>query len=148
MTSECRPGVYAALPDREGGLFCDTPMVHLWAEAALYQLGFPYHINVRQHWRRTYKAKVHQMYLDSFVLDQCRAFYDWMPMIELYGQDLKSPERQLIARICMDAISKARGEVVPNLYWAANVICFGTRDWATRAEIPRRSELTATSGRV
>jgi hypothetical protein len=136
--------VYAALPDRKGRLFCDTPMIHLWAEAALYQLGFPYHVNLRRHWRGTYKAKAHQMHLDSFVLDQCRAFYDWMPMIELYGRDLASVERQLISRICMDAISKCRDHLVPQLYFAANLICFGSERWATEAEISRRIDLNAS----
>jgi len=135
--------VYAALPDRKGGLFCDVPMIHLWAEAALYQLGFPYHVNVRRHWRGTYKAKAHQMHLDSFVLDQCRAFYDWMPMIELYGRDLASTERQLISRICMDAICKCRDHLVPRLYAGANLICFGTESWAREAEICRRLDLSA-----
>ncbi len=143
---EALQSVYAALPDRNGGLFCDIPMLHLWAEAALYQLGFPYHLNVHQHWRGTYKAKVHRMYLDSFVLDQCRAFYDWMPMIELYGQDLTFIERQLISRICMDAICKARDSVVPQLYSGANVICFHTEKWAREAEMPHRIDLSATLG--
>jgi hypothetical protein len=133
--------VYAALPDRDGGLFCDVPMLHLWAEAALYQLGFPYHVNVRKHWRATYKAKTHRMYLDSFVLDQCRAFYDWLPMIELYGRDLTNFERQLISRICMDSICKTRDHVIPQLYSGANLICFYTREWVTEAELPARLDL-------
>lgn len=134
--------VYAALPDPKGGLFCDIPMIHLWAETALYQLGFPYHINLRKHWRGTYKAKVQQMYLDSFVLDQCRAFYDWLPMIELYGRDLMSIERQLISRICMDAICKCRDSLVPRLYAGANLICFDEESWAQEAELPRRVNLS------
>jgi len=134
--------VYAALPDPKGGLFCDIPMLHLWAEAALYQLGFPYHVNLRKHWRGTYRAKVQQMYLDSFVLDQCRAFYDWLPMIELYGRDLMSIERQLISRICMDAICKCRDDLVPRLYAGANLICFNEESWAREAELPRRVDLS------
>lgn len=133
--------VYRALPDRQGGLFCDVPMVHLWAEAALYQLGFPYHVNVQHHWRATYVAKVRRMYLDSFVLDQCRAFYDWMPMIELYGRDLSSINRQMISRICMDAICKSRGDMIPQLYSGANVICLYTEDWAKKAELRPREDL-------
>lgn len=133
--------VYAALPDAKGGLFCDTPMIHLWAETALYQLGYPYHVNLRKHWRCTYKAKAHWMYLDSFVLDQCRSYYDWLPMIELYGQDLMSTERQLISRICMDAICKCRDNFVPQLYAGANLIRFNEESWAQEAEIPRRVDL-------
>jgi hypothetical protein len=133
--------IYVALPDRDGGLFCDIPMVHLWAEAALYQLGFPYHVNVYSHRRTTYQAKVKRMYTDSFVLDQCRAFYDWMPMIELYGKDLRSIERQMISRICMDAICKSRGKMIPQLYSGANVICFYKEDWAKNAELEARVQL-------
>ena len=137
--------VYRALPDPDGGLFCDIPMVHLWAEAALYQIGFPYHVNVQHHWRATYVAKVHRMHIDSFVLDQCRAFYDWMPMIELYGKDLSSIERQMISRICMDAICKSRGDMIPQLYAGANVICLYTEDWAKKAELRPRTDLGVTN---
>ncbi|MBB5066603.1 glycerophosphoryl diester phosphodiesterase [Granulicella mallensis] len=113
--------VYRALPDRNGGLFCDVPMIHLWAEAALYQLGFPYHVNTRHHWRATYKAKARRMYIDSFVLDQCRSFYDRMPMIELHGKILSKFDMQVMSRICIDAICKARGEMVPQLYSGGNL---------------------------
>jgi len=82
------------------------------------------------------------MYLDSFVLDQCRAFYDWLPMIELYGRDLMSIERQLISRICMDAICKCRDNLVPRLYAGANLICFNDESWAREAELPRRVDLS------
>ena len=133
--------VYAALPDPKGGLFCDIPMIHLWVEAALYQLGFPYHVNVRGHWRANYRAKVHRIYLDCFVLDQCRDFYDWMPLVDLYREDVTPLERLLIQRICMDSICKARGEVLPRLYSGANLIGRGEEKWARAAEIPPRIAL-------
>jgi hypothetical protein len=66
-----------------------------------------------------------------------------MPMIELYGKDLSSIERQMVSRICMDAICKARGDMVSQLYSGANVICFYTEDWATHAEVAPRVHLDA-----
>jgi len=48
-------------------------------------------------------------------------------MVELYGKDLASIERQMILRICMDAICKSRGNMIPQLYSGANVICFMRR---------------------
>jgi len=64
-----------------------------------------------------------------------------MPMVELYGKDLASIERQMILRICMDAICKSRGNMIPQFYSGANVICVYEEDWATKAELPARVEL-------
>ena len=98
--------VIEALPDRYGGVFCDVPLPHLWIELALNHLGNAYHINTDMHWRAKYQAKNRIMYLDMFVFDNCRALYNWLPMINLYGQDMTSIERQIIVRSCMDAITK------------------------------------------
>lgn len=64
-------------------------------------------------------------------------------MVELYGKDLASIERQMILRICMDAICKSRGNMIPQLYSGANVICFMRRIGATKADSPSLTSASA-----
>lgn len=87
---EAVPQINRVLPDKKSRLFCDTPLPNLWVEVALNQLGFPYHPNVELHKRFSYQAKTREMFVDVFVFDRCRAFYDWLPMIEFYSQDLSA----------------------------------------------------------
>jgi len=112
------------------GLFCDVPMIHLWLELAIYQLGYPYHQNTKNHKRYSYIAKTNKMCLDIFTFDQCRALYDWLPMVEYYGSDLRVLERQIMARICMDSIKKHNLHILSKLYFGAALIGWGERDWA------------------
>lgn len=44
------------------------------------------------------------MFIDVFTFDRCRSFYDWLPMLEFYSNDLSIAERQIIARICIDKL--------------------------------------------
>jgi len=120
--SECISEVQKSLPDRNGGVFCDVPMPHLWVELAVNHLGNSYHINTDQHWRAKYKAKEREMYLDMFTFDNCRPLYDWLPMLQMYGNDLKFIERQIIIRSCMDLITKQSHYLSTGSYYGANLI--------------------------
>jgi hypothetical protein len=115
--------VNSAIPDARGGLFCDVPMAHLWLELGLNQLGAPYHSNLNNHRRWTYKAKVRQMHLDAFTFDRCRSMYDYLPMVDMYGDVLENLLPQLIIRCCIDAIGKQIRWPLPNLYYGSNIAC-------------------------
>lgn len=113
------------------GVFCDSPLPYLWVELAINQLGAPYHSKTDKHKRFSYKAKEKEMFVDSFVFDKCRSLYDWLPMIDLYGQEFSQLEKQMIVRICLDAIGgKQMGNILPSLYFGSNLIGQGERDWA------------------
>lgn len=135
--------VIAALPDPDGGIFCDVPMPHLWIELAINHLGNSYHINTDQHWRAKYQAKNRLMFLDMFVFDNCRSLYNWLPMINLYGQDMTSPERQVIVRSCMDAITKQNHYSSFFSYYGANLIGVGNRRWSNFGELKNRMDLNS-----
>lgn len=136
--------VNAAIPDARGGLFCDVPMAHLWLELALNQLGAPYHANVRNHRRWKYKARVRQMYLDAFTFDRCRALYDALPMVDMYGDVLGNLFPQMMARCCIDAIGKQARWPLANLYFGSNVVCVNEDvDGAEFAEFQARINLDA-----
>ena len=133
--------IIRALPDRNGGIFCDVPMPHLWIELALNHLGNAHHANTDAHWRAKYKAKSREMYLDLFVFDNCRPLYDWLPMLNLYGKDMATIERQVIVRACMDAITKQNHYSSFFSYYGANLIGIGTKRWSNFGELEERYDL-------
>lgn len=130
--------IMSALPDKRGGVFCDAPMQHLWMELALNHLGNAYHANMNAHWRARYKAKQRDMYIDLFVFDNCRALYDWLPMLNLYGKDMATLERQIIVRSCMDAITKQNHHSSFSSYFGANLIGVGSKRWSDFGELNER----------
>lgn len=105
-------------------------MSHLWLEQAINQLGYPYHINTSNHKRFNYTANTRQMCLDIFTFDQCRALYDWLPMIEYYGDDLSIIERQMISRMGMDAINKHTIYILEGQYFGSALIGVNERPWS------------------
>ncbi|HVZ44603.1 MAG TPA: hypothetical protein VHA82_12405 [Ramlibacter sp.] len=135
--------VNAAIPDARHALFCDLPMPHLWLELALNQLGAPYHANVENQRRWTYTAKVRRMHLDAFTFDRCRSLYDFLPMVDMYGDVLKNQLPQMIARCCIDAIGKQGRWPLSNLYYGSNVACIGDCEGAQFAELQARVKLGA-----
>ncbi|MFP3916538.1 hypothetical protein U5N28_01910 [Lysinibacillus telephonicus] len=96
------PKITESLSEYE--LFCDKHFSNNWFEVALNQFGYPYHTNFKNHKRFEYTAKVRTMFIDVFTFDRCRSFYDWLPMLEFYSNDLSKAERQIIARICIDKL--------------------------------------------
>jgi len=132
------PKINPNIPDRCGGLFCDIPMIHIWQEQAVNQLGYPYHQNSANHKRYSYTAKTRKMCLDIFTLDQCRALYDWLPMIEYYGDDLSILERQMISRICMDAIGKHSIHILERQYYGSAIVGVNEFSWSKNHYIKDR----------
>lgn len=139
--SESIGEIISALPDPHGGVFCDVPLPHLWIELALNHLGNAHHSNTDSHWRAKYKAKSREMFLDLFVFDNCRALYDWLPMLNLYGKDMATIERQIIVRACMDAIAKQNHYSSFFSYYGANLIGVGTKRWSDFGELEKRHDL-------
>jgi hypothetical protein len=135
------PKISNNIPDKGGGLFCDVPMIHLWLELAINQLGYVNHTNVKNHARFSYLAKTREMCVDVFTFDRCRALYDWLPMIEYYGEDLSIIERQMITRICIDAIGKHRMYILDNLYFGSALVCINDKTWSTNHSFSRRENL-------
>ena len=119
--------------------FCDMPMEHLWLEMLLYQFGHPYHTNVGNHKRYSYKAKTRKMCIDIFTLDKCRALYDWMPMLEYFIHDMQNHNRQMITRMCVDAIDKQLLHNVEEVYYGAALVCMNAYPWSSNKVLPNRT---------
>ena len=125
-------------------LFCDVIFKDILSEIALNQLGFPYHSQMFNHKRFSYKAKTMKMFVDIFTFDRCRAFYDWIPFIEFYGESLQSIERQMILRCCVDAIGGKQLCFTPIPVYSSgvNVIGMFEAEWAKFVNsFPERKEL-------
>lgn len=121
--------------------FCDVPMKHLWLELILNQFGYPYHTNVGNHKRYSYRAKTRRMCIDIFTLDKCRALYDWIPMLEYFIHDMQDVNRQMITRMCIDAIKKQLLYIVYESYLGAALVGVNEFDWSKNKELPNRVEL-------
>lgn len=129
-------------PKKMGTMFCDLPMIHLWLEMIVNSLGYPYHANLKNHERHRYTAKERQMSVDVFTFDQCRGLYDWLPMIEYQADYVKDYDRQLISRMCVDAIAKNSLGVIQQQYFGSAIVGEGEQPWAHFYDFPKRVELT------
>lgn len=123
-------------------MFCDTPMEHLWLELLLFQFGHPYHTNIGNHKRYSYTAKQRKMCIDIVTLDKCRALYDWMPMLEYFIHDMKNHDRQMITRMCIDAIEKQLLHIVDEVYYGAALVGINEFDWSANKVLPNRVDIT------
>lgn len=131
----------AIKPNNYRTMFCDVPMVHLWYEMIINSLGYPYHTNVKNHLRHYYTAKTRKMCVDVFTLDQCRGFYDWLPMIEYQSDYIKDFNKQMIIRMSIDTIAKHSLGILEQQYFGSALIGAGETDWAKYYDFPFREEL-------
>ena len=128
--------------DQGMGIFCDEPRPHLLADLLLGLYGFPYHCNVAKHrrWRYVASGKVTPMYLDVFVLDQARYFYDLVPTLPLLVDRLRFPD-QWILRVCMDGIFRHTSQVCSEWFYASTLASLGTSGFKVHS-IPDREQIT------
>jgi hypothetical protein len=115
-------------------------MIHLWYEMIINSLGYPYHTNVKNHIRHSYTAKTRKICVDVFTLDQCRGFYDWLPMIEYKADFVKDFNKQIIIRMSIDAIAKHSLGIIDQQYFGSALIGMGETNWAKFYEFPFREE--------
>lgn len=85
------------------------------------------------------------MHLDAFTFDRCRSLYDFLPMVDMYGDVLKNLLPQMTARCCIDAIGKQARWPLANLYYGSNVACLGDVKGAQFAEMEARIEFSKPS---
>ena len=109
--------------------FCDVPMAHLWLELLLFHYGHPYHTNIGNHKRYSYTAKKRKMCLDIFTLDKCRTLYDWIPMLEYFIYDMQDNNRQMITRMCIDAIGKQLLHIVDEIFEGSALVGINEFEW-------------------
>ena len=121
--------------------FCDMPMEHLWLELLLNQFGHPYHTNIDNHRRYRYKAKERSMCIDILTLDKCRALYDWLPMLEYFIHDMKDHNRQMVTKMCIDAIDKQLLHIVGEAYFGAALVGIDSYEWSKYKFLPTRINL-------
>ena len=133
---------------RERGLFCDVPMIHLWLELMVMQIGYTYHHNTHTHKRYTYTAKTRPMCLDIFTMDTCREVYDSLPMMEYFSYDMMDESRQIVIRMCMDAISSQNHWQLDQLYYGAHLVGLGDYPWCEFKGLPRRIVIAKKAQRI
>lgn len=117
-------------------------MAHLWLELLLFHYGHPYHTNIGNHKRYSYTAKKRKMCLDIFTLDKCRTLYDWIPMLEYFIYDMQDNNRQMITRMCIDAIGKQLLHIVDEIFEGSALVGINEFEWSINKELPNREEIS------
>ncbi|NLH74842.1 MAG: hypothetical protein GX456_17470 [Verrucomicrobia bacterium] len=132
--------------DQDERIFCDEPCPHLLADLLLGLYGFPYHCNVakQRRWRYVATGKVTPMYLDVFVMDQARYFYDLVPTLPLLVDRLRFPD-QWILRVCMDGIFRHTRWVCGEWFYASTLAEEGARGFQFHS-LPERESIVAEGG--
>lgn len=110
--------------------FCDLLLFHQILELLFRQIVYPYHVNIEETKRWSYKSegKHTQMFSDMFVLDECRYLYDWMPTMDMIFNGFQHLERQFSYRFALDAISKHRHWYNPEYFFGTAVVSMGERN--------------------
>ena len=78
---------------------------------------------------------------DVFTLDQCRGFYDWLPMIEYQSDYVKDFNKQMIIRMSIDTIAKLLLGIIEQQYVGSALVGAGETDWAKYYDSPFREKL-------
>ena len=119
--------------------FCDLVLFHQIMELLFRQVAVPYHVNVAKTKRWSYQAKETPMFLDMFVLDECRYLYDWMPTSDMISVGISNNQRQLSYRFALDGVSKHRRWYNPEYFSGTAVIDQGTDNFRAKTLVPRKS---------
>jgi hypothetical protein len=90
--------------DRDRPFTCDLPFPNLMIHSLLGVYGRPYFASLRDSLRGSYVAKTNRMFCDAFVLDQCRYYFDWFPLVDQVPSRFKAITFQVLARCLMDRI--------------------------------------------
>ncbi len=130
--------------DQDLGIFCEEPQPHLLADLLLGLYGYPYHCNLAKQRRWRYVAKDTPMYLDVFVLDQARYFYDLVPTLPLLVDQLRFPD-QWILRVCMDGIFRHTAQVCGEWFYASTLAATGVPGFDFH-DLPERETVKGESG--
>jgi hypothetical protein len=111
-------------------LFCDIPLPNLIVDLLVGIYGYPYHNNSKNLLRVKYTAKTTPMYTDVFIFDQSRYLYDFVPSIPLFVSNMNRP-RQIISRVCMDAIARHSFYDYSDLFKGSFLACLGEGGFST-----------------
>lgn len=121
--------------------FCDIVLFNQIKELIFFQMAIPYYVNVKKTKRWTYKAKTTRMFMDMFVLDECRYIYDWMPTIDMMKSGLGSIDRQFCYRFALDALSKNRHWYNQEYFYGTAVIGIWGMDKFDAGVLSKRIEI-------
>lgn len=102
--------------------FCDVFTFQSIIGLLLGQVTVPYHINVKETKRWTYKAKETRMYTDMFVMDECRYIYDMMPTIDMIENILSDIDYQLCYRFALDGLNKNQFNYNNELFYGNAIV--------------------------
>ncbi|MCT7991973.1 hypothetical protein [Laspinema olomoucense] len=119
--------------------FCDLLLFHQIFEALFRQVAVPYHVNISETKRWSYKAKDTPMYMDMMILDECRYLYDWMPTTDMFLSGISDIERQLSYRFALDGVAKHIRWYNPEYFFGTAVVDQFTKGFEAKTLKPRET---------
>ncbi|MGL4503095.1 MAG: hypothetical protein ACRCU2_28795 [Planktothrix sp.] len=128
--------------------FCDLLLFHQIFEALFRQVAVPYHVNISETKRWSYKAKDTPMYMDMMILDECRYLYDWMPTTDMFLSEISDDmflsgisdiERQLSYRFALDGVAKHIRWYNPEYFFGTAVVDQFTKGFEAKTLKPRET---------
>lgn len=119
--------------------FCDLVLFHQIFEALFRQVAIPYHVNISETKRWSYKAKDTPMYMDMLIFDECRYLYDWMPTADMFERAISDIERQLSYRFALDGVAKHRRWYNPEYFFGTAVVDQYTQGFEAKILKPRET---------
>ncbi len=119
--------------------FCDLVLFHQIFEVLFRQVAIPYHVNISETKRWSYKAKDTPMYMDMIILDECRYLYDWMPTTDMFFSAISDIERQLSYRFVLDGVAKHRRWYNPEYFFGTAVVDQFTKGFEAKTLKPRET---------
>ena len=84
--------------------FCDAALPNLLINAVLGVYGYPHHVVPQSSLRLKYTARKTTMFGDCLLFDQCREFYDFIPILDLVPAFCQDIGNQMLTRAMMDQI--------------------------------------------
>jgi len=131
--------LYSKHSFRDFHQFCDLVLFHQILEALFRQVAIPYHVNISETKRWSYKAKATPMYMDMIILDECRYLYDWMPTTDMFSNAITDVERQLSYRFALDGVAKHRRWYNPEYFFGTAVVDQYTKGFSAKTLKPREA---------
>jgi len=125
--------------DQNSPFTCDLPLPNLVVNSLLGTYGRPYFTSLRDSMRGQYKAKSTTMYVDMFVLDQCRYYFDWFPTVSQVPTRFRSLPFQILARCLMDRIWSADKSPDAHPFRGSSVAGFYALKTAPFSSLARRA---------
>lgn len=84
--------------------YCDAALPNLLVNSVLGIYGYPHHVAPGSSLRLKYTARETKMFADCLLFDQCREFYDFLPVLDLVPNFCADVGNEMLVRAMLDQL--------------------------------------------